>query len=54
MNKKQVNDWMLPAKNAIENGDLFIKKLGFAEEIIILEEKENIPENAMSIMTLRK
>ena len=38
------------AKDAIENGDLFIKKLGFAEEIIILEEKENIPENAMSIM----
>ena len=38
------------AKDTIIGGDLFIKKLGFAEEIIVKEEKENIPENAMSIM----
>ena len=38
------------AKDAISGGDLFIKKLGFAEEIVIQEEKENIPENAMAIM----
>ncbi len=38
------------AKDTIIGGNLFIKKLGFAEEIVIQENKENIPENAISIM----
>ena len=36
--------------NAIADGDAFIKKLGFAEEIIVTKVKENIPENAISVM----
>ena len=35
--------------NAIKDGDAFIKKLGFGEEIIVTKVKENIPENALSV-----
>ena len=35
--------------NAIKDGDAFIKKLGFGEEIIVSKVKENIPENALSV-----
>ncbi len=35
--------------NAIKDGDAFIKKLGFGEDIIVTKVKENIPENALSV-----
>ncbi len=38
-------------KNEIENSKSFIEKLGFANEIVILENKKQIPENAISILT---
>ncbi len=38
-------------KGLIENSSEFLKKLGFSENIIIQEEKEGIPENAISIIT---
>ena len=34
----------------IEESEEFLKKLGFATEIIILEDKKEIPENAISIL----
>ncbi len=34
---------------AIKDGDAFIKKLGFGEEIIVSKVKENIPENALTV-----
>lgn len=34
---------------AIKDGDAFIKKLGFGEEIIVSKVKENIPENALAV-----
>ena len=37
-------------KLAINSAKAFIQKLGFADEIIIQENKEGIPENAISIM----
>ena len=37
-------------KEAIVNTESTIKKLGFAEEIIVKNEKNNIPENAISIV----
>lgn len=37
-------------KEAIKNGELFIKKLGFAEEVLIVEDTENIPKDAVSIV----
>ena len=38
-------------KSFIEKSDGFIKKLGFAEEIIIIPNKENIPQNAVNVVT---
>ena len=38
-------------KNEIENSKSFIEKLGFANEIVILENNKQIPENAISILT---
>ncbi len=38
-------------KEEIEKSKLFIEKLGFANEIEIKEEKDNIPENAISILS---
>ena len=38
-------------KNIIEADKAMIQKLGYANEIIIQEEKKNIPQNAMSIVT---
>ncbi len=38
-------------KKQIEESEEFIKKLGFANKIIIQENKENIPENSVSILT---
>lgn len=38
-------------KNEIERSKIFIEKLGFSNEIIIKENEEGIPENAISIMT---
>ena len=35
----------------INNNELFIKKLGFGDEIIVQNNKNNIPNNAMSIQT---
>lgn len=37
-------------QDAISDGDLFIKKLGFGEEIITTKVKEHIPENAISVI----
>lgn len=38
-------------KNMIETDKAMIQKLGYANEIIVQEEKKNIPQNAMSIVT---
>ena len=38
-------------KNVIETDKAMIQKLGYANEIIVQEEKKNIPQNAMSIVT---
>ena len=38
-------------KDEIEKSKLFIEKLGFANEIDTKEEKDNIPENAISILS---
>ncbi len=38
-------------KNFLEKSDAFIKKLGFADSIQIVENKENIPQNAINIVT---
>ena len=38
-------------KKAIEASDGFVKKLGFGEEIVIQENKSNIPQNAVSVVT---
>ena len=35
----------------IETDKAMIQKLGYANEIIVQEEKKNIPQNAMSIVT---
>ena len=37
-------------KNEIEDSKLFIEKLGFANEIVVQENKDNIPENAISVL----
>lgn len=37
-------------KNEIEQSKSFIEKIGFANEIIIQENKDNIPNNAISII----
>ena len=37
-------------KEAIEQSESFLKRLGFAEEIIVQEQKLNIPENAIAIV----
>lgn len=37
-------------KDAIKNGELFIKKLGFAENVTIVENKNEIPGNAICVM----
>ena len=36
-------------KDTIENGKLFIQRLGFAEEVVIQEDKTGIPDNAIAI-----
>ena len=38
-------------KEVIEESSDFIKRLGFSEEIEVMESKENIPENCVSIVT---
>jgi len=38
-------------KDVIESSSDFIKKLGFSEEIEVREDKENIPENSVNIVT---
>ena len=38
-------------ESKIENSQEFIKKLGFADEIIIKQNKENIEQNVVSIVT---
>ncbi len=38
-------------KNLLEQSDAFIKKLGFADDIQIVETKNNIPQNAINIVT---
>jgi len=38
-------------KNVIEKSEGFIKKLGFSEEIEVKEIKENIPQNAVNVIT---
>lgn len=38
-------------KEAILMSEGFIKKLGFGEEIIVQEDKSNIPQNAVSVVT---
>ena len=37
-------------KNEINKCPSFIEKLGFANEIVVQESKDNIPQNAISIM----
>ena len=38
-------------KNVIKESEGFIKKLGFSEEIEIVETKEKIPQNAVNVLT---
>ena len=38
-------------KNVIKESEGFIKKLGFSEEIEIVETKEEIPQNAVNVLT---
>ena len=38
-------------KEVIKASEDFIKKLGFGEEIIVQENKENIPQNAVNVVT---
>ena len=38
-------------KKFLEQSDAFIKKLGFAESIEVVETKDNIPQNAINIVT---
>ena len=37
-------------KNEIESSIAFIEKLGFANEVVVQENKNNVPQNAISIM----
>ena len=37
-------------KNIISSSQEFIKKLGFADKIVVQENKENIPQNAISVL----
>jgi len=37
-------------KNEIKTSSVFIEKLGFANEVVVQEDKNNIPQNAISIM----
>ena len=37
-------------KSEIETSSAFIEKLGFANEIVVQDNKENIPQNAISII----
>ena len=38
-------------QKSIEESKEFLKKLGFAEEILVREKKESIPENAVNVLT---
>ena len=40
-------------KGAIESSEGYIKKLGFGEEIILQDNKDNIPQNAVSVVTAK-
>ncbi|MDV3426532.1 MAG: class I tRNA ligase family protein, partial [Bacillota bacterium] len=51
---KKVKLFILPKKEGIEafiNGKTYFEKLAYAEEVVIIESKDNLPENVVSVVT---